>query len=79
MATLLYRLIQLFREVFEDDDLVFEADSQEPIEGWDSLAHVQLILALESEFDVTLTTEQAADMTSIPAILQVLRSAGVAD
>lgn len=78
MATTLYRLVQVFREVLDDEDLSFEADSQDPIEGWDSLAHVQLMLGIESEFDVMLTTEDAAHMTSIPAILEVLQARGVA-
>ena len=79
MATTLYRLTQIFREVLDDEDLALTADSEEPIEGWDSLAHVQLMLGIEAEFDGMLTTEDAANMTSIPAILEVLRASGVAD
>ena len=60
MANELYRLLQIFREILDDEDLTFEADSMEPIQGWDSLAHVQLMLGIEDEFDVTLTTEEAA-------------------
>lgn len=79
MASVLYRLTRIFREVLDEEDLVLEADSEEPIEGWDSLAHVELMMAIESEFDVTLTNEETADMTSIPAILDALRKHGVGD
>lgn len=74
MANDVYRLLQIFRETLDDDELTFEADSEEPIEGWDSLAHIQLMLAIEEEFGVTLTTDEMSEMTSIPAILAVLRS-----
>ena len=73
MANELYRLLQIFRETLDDEDLMFGADSMDPIEGWDSLAHVQLMLGIEEEFDVSLTTEEMANMTNIPAILAVLR------
>ena len=73
MADELFRLLRIFRETLDDEEIRFEVDSLDPIEGWDSLAHVQLMLAVEEEFGVTLTTEEMADMTSIPAILGVLR------
>lgn len=79
MANALYRLLRIFREALDDDELSFEADSQEPIEGWDSLAHVQLILEIEEAFDVSLSTDEAAEMNSIPAILAVLREKGATD
>lgn len=78
MAQTLQRLLTLFRETLDDDDIVFEADSRDPIEGWDSLAHVQLMLAIEAEFDVRLSTDETAEMTSIPDILRVLGAKGVA-
>jgi acyl carrier protein len=78
MANELFRLLQIFREILDNEDLTFEASSMDPIEGWDSLAHVQLMLSIEEEFDVTFTTEETAHMTSIPAILAVLREKEVA-
>jgi len=79
MASTLYRLLKIFRETLDDEDLTFTLDSMDPIEGWDSLAHVQLMLEIEEEFDVSLSTEQTAEMTSVPAIVQVLKKHGVAD
>lgn len=72
------RLLVIFRETLDNDDISFEEDSLEPIEDWDSLAHVQLMLAIEEAFDVTLSTDEMAKMTSVPAILSVLRQKGVA-
>ncbi|MDJ0786638.1 MAG: phosphopantetheine-binding protein [Myxococcota bacterium] len=77
MASLRFRLTKVFREVLDEDDLVLPEDPTEEIEGWDSLAHVELMMALESEFDVALTNEETAEMTSIPAIEQVLSGHGV--
>jgi len=58
---------------------VCEATGQDTIDAWDSLAHVHLIVALESEFSLSFTPQQALKMTSIPAILEVLRAMDRAD
>jgi acyl carrier protein len=38
------------------------------VETWDSLAHVSLMLALESEFGVTIDIGDQMELTSVPAI-----------
>ena len=40
--------------------------------NWDSLAHMNLILALEEEFGVRIPDEDAANMTSVRLIKVVL-------
>ena len=42
--------------------------------NWDSLRHVDLCLALEQEFDVTLEVEDLESMLSYDDILRVLQS-----
>jgi len=38
------------------------------IPEWDSLKHIQLIIAIEEEFDITIDFSDTLDMTSISAI-----------
>ena len=45
---------------------------QEDLEGWDSLQHLNLMLALEQEFGVTLDVDDLSTLTSVPAILKYL-------
>ena len=42
------------------------------VEGWDSLAHVSLMLAIESEFAVSIDIADQIRLTSYPAIRQYL-------
>lgn len=44
---------------------------------WDSVTHIHLILALESEFELTLTPEEAMDMLSVNLIRIILTEKGV--
>jgi acyl carrier protein len=49
-----------------------EDASTDTIEAWDSLAHMNLILAVEDAFGVTIPDEEAADLTSIPLLRLVV-------
>lgn len=48
--------------------------SPETIEGWDSVQHLNLVLALEQEFNVQFEPEEIDQMSSIERILTVLQS-----
>lgn len=47
--------------------------SPENVAGWDSLGHIELMLALEIEFGVQLPTETIIDLVSLEAIEGFLR------
>lgn len=52
-------LNEVFRLVFDDPDLVVDAaTTANDVEGWDSLSHLNLILAVESRFKVKLTQKE---------------------
>jgi acyl carrier protein len=46
--------------------------------GWESLAHMQLVLAIESAFDVMLETDDVLALSSFTAACDILRKYGVA-
>lgn len=46
--------------------------------SWDSLGQVNLIMALEQEFGVTIEVEDFGNLNSVPAILSYLEKQGVA-
>ncbi len=48
------------------------ATSRDDCAKWDSLAHLNLMLAIEDGFGVTLTVDEMAEMTSVAAIVKRL-------
>ena len=46
--------------------------SVDTVEEWDSLRHLNLVLALEQEFDISFTEEQTVEMLNFPLIKTVL-------
>lgn len=55
------------------DDVAAHASS-ESLVGWDSLGHLNLMLAIEAEFGVTFSVEELGELRSIAAIVAALRS-----
>jgi acyl carrier protein len=43
---------------------------------WDSLAHINLVLALEQEFGVSFTPEEAGEMLDVEMIERALEAKG---
>lgn len=56
-----------------------EESSPDYIESWDSLKHMNLVLALEEEFNIQFTDEQIAELMSGELILNALRENGSKD
>lgn len=47
------QLNEVFRDVFDDEDItVNDATTADDIEDWDSLEHINLIVAVEKKFNV---------------------------
>lgn len=54
-----------------------EESSPETIASWDSLNHLNLVMALESEFKIALPVEDALEMRNVALIQTILRKHGV--
>ena len=48
------------------------ATSTDTVPQWDSVRHMNLVIALESAFDITIPDEDVANLTSYPIIKLVV-------
>lgn len=56
----------IFRDVFDNDDLSISPDmSSADIDGWDSLAQINLIVAMEKEFSVKFIIDDILKLQNI--------------
>ena len=60
------KLTAVFRDVFDNDALaISDATTARDVDGWDSLTHVNLIVATEKAFGVTFTTKDVKGMANV--------------
>jgi acyl carrier protein len=60
------RLNEVFREVFDDEGITVQDETTaKDIEGWDSLEHINLIVAVESEFGIKFSMGQVNGMKNV--------------
>jgi acyl carrier protein len=53
------------------------ASSPETVEGWDSMGHLNLVAALEHDFDVSLDLSDVMEMVCVKRIREILLDYGV--
>ena len=67
------RIRNVFAAVFGvEASALTDVDSPETIEQWDSINHIQLILALEGEFNIQFDPDEIADLVGFGIIRERL-------
>ncbi len=51
-----------------DADTLTEESSQDNVDGWDSIKHLDLIVSLEEEFGVSIPIEEVGNLTNFKYI-----------
>jgi acyl carrier protein len=68
------RLTQTFRDVFDDSGLVIsDGMTAEDVEQWDSLSHINLIVALEREFRIKFTTGEVGNLKNVGELVALIQ------
>ena len=72
------RLAQTLASVLEvkADDITDES-SPDTISTWDSLNHLNVVMAVEGEFGISLTADDVMEMRNVGLIRMILRNYGV--
>ena len=74
-ADILAALTQLFRDVFDDDDIELAPEmTANDIEGWDSQAHVTLIVAAEQRFGIKFRTAELESLRNVGHFAELIGS-----
>lgn len=69
------RVTDIFRDVFDDDELVIsDSTNSEDIEDWDSLEHIQLIVAMEKEFKVKFDIKTVNSLENVGQMVDLILS-----
>lgn len=67
-------LQNIFRDVFDDENLIIvEATNSSDIEDWDSLAQINLIVAIEEEYNVKFNLEEVSKLNNVGEMLELIK------
>jgi acyl carrier protein len=70
----LTRLTSIFREVFDDDDLVLKPElTANDVDGWDSLAHIRLILSVQKAFGVKFSAVEMSRLKNVGDLITLTK------
>ncbi len=67
------RLNQIFQDVFDDESItVQDATTADDIEDWDSLEHINLVVAIEKEFDIKFNMGDVSKMKNVGEMVDLI-------
>lgn len=72
----IHRVVQgIFRDLFRSESLAIHAEtSAKDIEGWDSLAHITLIVAIEKKFGIKFKLAELQEVRNVGDILALVKT-----
>jgi len=69
------KLTEIFRDVLENDDIeLTRATTADDIEEWDSLNHIQLVVAIEKGYKIKFTTSEIQNWKNVGDMIDGIRS-----
>lgn len=68
------KIQQIMADVFNISvNGITEESSQDTVEAWDSLKHLDLVVALEEEFDISIPVEEIGTMVSFKLVSFIVK------
>lgn len=67
------QLDEVFQEVFDDDSIhVTENTTAKDIEDWDSLEHINLVVAIENHFNMKFNMNEVTTMKNVGEMVDII-------
>ena len=69
------RLNEVFQDVFDDEDItVNDATTANDIEDWDSLEHINLVVAVEKKFGIKFNMGEVNNFKNVGEMVDIILS-----
>ena len=66
-------LTNVFKTVFEDDEIILTRETTaNDIEGWDSLSHVTMLMAVEDHFEIEFAQWEVMNLPDVGALMDLV-------
>jgi acyl carrier protein len=69
------KLSQIFTDVFDEDSIQLTAQlTAKDVDGWDSLAHIRLILTIEKAFKIKFSTSEIGKLENVGSLVALIKA-----
>jgi acyl carrier protein len=74
-AAVYAKLTDIFHDVLDNDEIVLAPDlTAKELDGWDSLAHVRLILTIERTFRISFTASEIGRLKNVGELAGLIQT-----
>ena len=70
----LFQVQEIFRQVFDDDAPITPQTGRKDVDGWDSVAQVKLVLAIEEQIGIRFTEDEVSSIETVGDFLQAIET-----
>lgn len=72
-AQIYTRLTEIFEDVFDEEIKVAPELSAKDVDGWDSLAHIRLLLTIEKKFNIKFSTSEIGKLENVGDLVALIK------
>jgi len=74
MPDLLSQIQEIFQDIFDDPSLIITRDSNaSTVEDWDSLAHVNLVTAIEKKYRIRFALGELQELKNVGDMIDLIQ------
>ncbi len=71
------RLNNVFRDIFDDETIELNDETTaDDVDGWDSFEHINLVVAIQEEFDFKIPVGKVVTMKNVGEMVDIILEMG---
>ncbi len=71
---LIEQIRQIIAETLSIDvEMISDNATQSEVDNWDSMGHLNIIMAIERQFNISFSTEEAINCLSVPKLAEAIK------
>ena len=73
-AEIYQKMTTVFHDVFDDDEITLSSElTADDVDGWDSLAHIRLMLSVQKAFGIKFSPIETGKLENVGALVNLVK------